>query len=195
MIKIRRHNKKLGKQTIVFNMGPAVNCPSKDLNLCNLGNKCYALKSEKMYKSVIPARQQQKKYWLNTDIDTIIKDIKEYIKNKPLIKYFRFNESGDFFTKNCILKVFKIAKNIPQITFYLYTHRIDLKGYFDKNKPKNLIINGSGFMVDNNFKVITKEYLKNISRYNITDSICCGSCIDCNLCKKIGKKTIFVMLH
>ena len=57
MIKIKYGNLKLGDDTIIFNMGPALTCPSKRLNLCPIYNesllvkaKCYAEKAEILYK-------------------------------------------------------------------------------------------------------------------------------------------------
>ena len=45
-------NSKIGNDTMILNMGSAMNCPSKKLGLCKLGSKCYALKAEKLYKPV-----------------------------------------------------------------------------------------------------------------------------------------------
>ena len=93
-------NKKIGKDTLIFNMGSATNCPSKKLGLCKHCDKCYALKAEKMYPQVLPFRQKQEKYWLNTSIDLIIDDFVLALTKHKNIKYVRFNESGDFHSDN-----------------------------------------------------------------------------------------------
>ena len=59
-------NNKLPKTTVIFNMGPAKECPANALGLCELGKtgKCYAMKAERLYPQVLPYRIRQKNYWL-----------------------------------------------------------------------------------------------------------------------------------
>ena len=58
-------NKKIGNDTLIFNMGSATDCPSKKLGLCRHCDKCYALKAERQYPQVRPFRDRQADYWLN----------------------------------------------------------------------------------------------------------------------------------
>jgi hypothetical protein len=173
-------NKKIGKDTLIFNIGSAKACPSmlKGLcTICNAGKTCYAFKAERLYKGCLPYRQRQAKYWLGNDSTTITLDIIQAIKKHKNIKYIRVNESGDFYTQACVTKLLEIAGNIPAIRFYTYTARKDL---ILKHSVDNLTLNGSGFMADNEFKAV-KEL-------QATDIKCAGDCRDCNLCKyKTGK--------
>ena len=50
----KRGNHKIGKDTLIFNMGPASLCPSKDRGLCQVAHKCYALRDERRYHHVVP---------------------------------------------------------------------------------------------------------------------------------------------
>ena len=61
-------NKKIGNDTIIFNMTPAHQCISKSLGFCQLPNtnNCYALRDENQYKQVLVYRKRQSKYWKNT---------------------------------------------------------------------------------------------------------------------------------
>ena len=64
---IKKGNHKIGKDTLIFNMGPAKTCPSKALGLCQLQdtNKCYAHRAEVQYsKTVLYYRIRQMNLWL-----------------------------------------------------------------------------------------------------------------------------------
>ena len=113
-------NTKLGTDTLIFNLGSATNCPSKEF--CKLGDDCYALKSEFRWPVVKPFRDRQHEYWLSTSADEFIYDLFHILayknringtKKEPLfnhIYYFRYNESGDFYSQECVDKLNKIAK-------------------------------------------------------------------------------------
>lgn len=192
MILFKNGNKKIGNDTLIFNITSATECPSRKRGLCQLDNpnKCYALKAERMYPNVKPARDKQREYWDITTWDKIVEDIlnkiftvKLYGKRK--IKYFRFNESGDFRDQYDVDKAFWIAKRIPNVTFYCYTARSDLTFTY---RPKNFIVNGSGFMVDNCFTVrdIPKGY---------KHSKCKNDCRECKLCKVAKGRYIKQEIH
>jgi hypothetical protein len=178
-------NKKIGLNTIVFNIGPAHECISLKKGLCQVENKCYALRDEKRYPNTLNYRLNQAKAW-----DTLtVKQIAHELFNTILkhdIKFIRFNESGDFRNQADLTKLKRIARILSFIPFYGYTSRSDLR----LNKlPSNLIINGSGFMVSNMFEAI--------KRADITDNmvICPGSCIECHLCKSKANRDIKVVIH
>jgi hypothetical protein len=142
------------------------------------------MKAERMYKQVLPYRRKQEKYWDDNSSDIISNDISE--KLSPNIKYIRFSEAGDFKTQNDVDKMISVATSLARyhITVYGYTARKDLN--FDK-APSNMIINGSGFMVHNNFEAVKEYSGKNIQ--------CKGNCRLCNICKHKGKVTIEVKYH
>lgn len=182
-------NKKIGFDTLIFNMQPANKCHCDKMSLCPFGKngnkKCYALKDENRYKQVKEYRNRQMEYWQNTNINEIISDIKEIISNNPQVKYIRFNESGDMSGINDLLKLIHIADNIPGITIYTYTHNKELwNDWKDLTLPDNLIINGSGFTWTNNYDSCIVFTDKHKIR-------CPGNCRNCNLCKTKHGQTIY----
>ena len=181
-------NLKIGKNTLIFNITSAYNCPSDKLKLCGLSKVCYAKKAEKQYPKVKQYRDDQEKLWDLISVDVFVKTILEY-KN---IKYIRFNESGDFRTQQDIEKIIDIANKLynNNIIIYFYTKRKDL----DWSKAlliPNLVITGSGFMLDNNFIVI--ESLKQFNPKK--DVLCNRNCRYCDLCKNKLNNTIKILLH
>ena len=202
-------NLKIGKDTMIINMGSAKECPSKKLGLCKI-EKCYANKAEYLYPTVLPFRMRQEHYWLSNDAVTIAEDISYVIsfndRRKVSIKYVRINEAGDFHSHKCLTKLIHIAKMLPNIVFYTYTHRSDIvdNGTF-KRLPSNLIINCSNFERKglNTFKAITSvkvhsmkaifKVRKDILKF--ADFACFGDCSKCGYCKKQHGKVIGVPLH
>lgn len=202
-------NKKIGKDTLIFNMGSATHCAAKKKGLCNID--CYALKAEKQYPAVLPARDHQEQYWLTTPVETIAADISKVVKSKRVaIKFVRVNESGDLHSEACLHKLIMLAEALPNLKFYSYTHRSDI---IDDNTfnflPKNLTLNTSNFkrVGMNQFKAVKvetkfrsyqkksveiKAELKTQSNSNFN---CGGDCSVCSLCKFTHSKDIYVAYH
>ena len=104
-------NRKLGRDTMILNMGSAKNCPSKKLGLCKVCKICYASKAEKLYPNVLPYRNRQAKYWSKRNAETISADIMADVKRKRNpIKKFRFSEAGDFRTQKDVDKMTDVCK-------------------------------------------------------------------------------------
>ena len=77
---------------------------------------------------------------------------------------------------------------------YGYTARKDLVNYFHL-LPKNVTVNGSSFMVHNEYKVdlsIKAKDKPTLARKKMT---CLDDCSVCNLCKVRHGKTITQALH
>ena len=202
-------NKKIGKDTLIFNMGSATNCAAKKKGLCDID--CYAKKAEVQYPAVLPAREHQEQYWLTMPVNTIVADIAKVVKSKrhPL-KYVRVNESGDLHSEACLHKLIMIAEALPNLKFYTYTHRSDLIDNDTFNFiPSNLVVNTSNFKREglNQFKAVKvetkfrsyqgkskeiKTELKTISNSNFN---CGGDCSKCSLCKVSHGKDIYVAYH
>ncbi len=202
-------NNKIGKDTLIFNMGSATNCPSKEKGLCSID--CYAKRAEVQYPAVLPARNHQEQYWLNTSYEQVVQDIKDVIKSRRTkVKYIRVNEAGDLHSEACLHKLIFIAEALPEVKLYTYTHRSDI---IDDNThlflPKNLVVNTSNFKRKglNQFKAIQTSFkfksykkrekdivneLKSISGSNL---ICRGDCAKCSLCKINHSKDIYVAYH
>jgi hypothetical protein len=163
MMQIKIGNLKIGRDTAIINMGSALLCPSDKLGLCKCSLICYAKKAERQYPAVLPYRNRQADYWINNTAEKISADINNYIKNKKGIKFIRFNESGDFYGQECVEKLKYIADHLSLIV-YTYTAREDL--IFD-NLPGNLVINGSCFLISNEFRAVKNTAKKQINVYPI----------------------------
>ena len=68
-------NLKIGKDTLIFNLTAAKNCPSEKLGLCEHAKICYAKKAERLYPSVLPFRMRQSKYWDNCTAESFAADM------------------------------------------------------------------------------------------------------------------------
>jgi len=150
-------NLKIGSDTWILNMGPAESCPSKHLNMCQLEDpkKCYALKAERLYPNVLPYRRRQREIWKHSSPAELSAALTSILERKRVgnIKYLRFPEAGDFESQADVDKMMELAK-LLDLTVYGYTARKDLDY---GHRPRNLIITGSGFMIDNEYKVKDKK--------------------------------------
>lgn len=202
MLKYSIGNKKIGRDTIIFNMGSASNCPSDELGYCDFGNKgnkkCYALKSERLWPQVLPYRNAQEEYWKNTEREQIAEDVLTALGQHRKIKFVRFNESGDFWGIECIEKLgyiaTKVNESFPKVKIYGYSNRKDLRNFFHL-LPKNVIVNGSGFMIHNEYKVDLNVNKKDKPTLARKQMVCLDDCSVCNLCKVRHGKTITQTLH
>lgn len=180
-------NKKLPKHTAIFNMSPASQCVADKLGKCQLidSKRCYAMKAERLYPQVLPYRKKQKRYWKDVSaVNFVRRLLKE--KGRRKLKYLRFNEAGDFIDQGCVDKAAEIARLLKDhgIRCYMYTARNDL----DFSNRGDLVINGSGFMVDNSFTTVyTKGKLK--------EPYCIQDCSKCIMCTKKLNLEIKVNLH
>lgn len=183
-------NIKIPATTAIFNMGSATDCPSFKLKLCNAekcGVKCYAKKAERCYRPhVLPYRRRQETFWKSVSAEEFA--VQFLTMNAKKIKPFqalRINESGDFWTQECVNKAEKIARILKPygIVTYCYTSRCDL----DYHKVRALRVSGSGFKKEgivNIFKIINSKQEKPKGY-----GMCAGNCRICNRCSKAGMKT------
>jgi len=181
-------NTKLPDTTAILNITTAENCPSKKLGFCALENpnRCYARKAEIQYRhEVLPHRNFQAKIWDLLTAEQLANLIKEEISRRKKPTYvLRLNECGDFKDQYDVDKAIKLTKALPELTIYCYTARKDL----DFSKRDKLIVNGSGFMIDNKFVVVPK-----IEKQH--QIVCRMDCSICNMCKEKKGRTIYVKLH
>lgn len=182
---ISQGNLKIGKDTLIFNMTPAKNCPAERLDLCKHSNICYAKKAERMYKQVLPFRIRQAKYWKACNVDQFVNEFIEIVTRKQIkIKYLRFSESGDFETQSDVDKLSIIAECLKAINVKVYTHTARKDLNFSKVSD-NLTVSGSGFMIHNNFSVTKDKKLVN----------CPADCKKCHKCKVSKGKLIYALKH
>jgi len=189
MMKVSNGNHKVGRDTLILNITSARDCVSAKLGLCQLcdSSKCYALKAERMYPSVLPYRQAQTEQWDSLSAQQLAAGLlaKARAKRSNPIKYVRLQESGDFRTQADVDKAEAMARllNAEGITTYTYTARRDL----DFSQCVALVVNGSGFMASNEFKAVASYSPKAIK--------CKGACLNCQLCKVSRNLTIEVEMH
>ena len=189
-----RGNHKVPKTTAIFNMGSATDCPSEKLGLCkasfNGKSFCYAKKAEYLYqKTALPYRRRQEKFWKKTTAENFVFQFLLINANKRNpFNALRFNESGDFWTQECVDKAEIIARNLAKydIVTYCYTSRSDL----DFSRVKKLVICGSGFKkkgITSEFKIINSKKEKPAGY-----GMCPMNCRICNRCQKRGMKTCVI---
>ncbi len=212
-------NDKLPDNTLILNMGSASECPSKVLGYCKVicedtgKSQCYALNPEILRPKVKAYRDRQKAYWMNTSKEEIFNDFhyilttRKRYKNGKLqalnksVKYFRFNESGDFWSQDCIDKLDFIAINLKGfgIKTYGYTARYDLNV-----QDVSFTCKGSGHNQGNNGKCIAKKMSKKDANDNkfkkmVIDGeeyfICPMDCTICGMCKKNNGVNVCIPKH
>lgn len=178
-------NKKLEDTTLVLNIGCSIFCISKNKGLCHLCGGCYAFSAELQYLNSLLYRIEQTIKFASLNAEEIAKQILNKAK-RNLIYFVRFNEAGDVFDAEDILKMRKIAEiiyNKAGICTYTYSHRLDL-----------------------NLKVFNTEYFKiNISEIDFIASdtfenidncfFCCGICKRCVFCKFKVNKPVKCLKH
>ena len=151
-------NKKLPRNTMIFNLTTAMNCPSK---LCKFFDTCYAKAGDN--KNINPAisglrNQFMLKY---ITIKEFLKLIEMYIEYAPMrIKRIRLSESGDFSTQQQVDVAKKLAAHLKKkynIDTVVYTAQpFDFSG-------NELIVNAS------NEKVIGADryfYARDLKTFN-----------------------------
>jgi hypothetical protein len=139
-------NTKLSFDTIIFNMTTATECPSKRLGLCRFvsryGNHCYAYKAEYLWKYSKAYRIRQAELWSKSSACDMISYLEEILNYNPNIRYFRYNEAGDFREQTDVQKLNTISNFLKheRIITYGYTARSDLN-----YEGVSFIVRGSGW--------------------------------------------------
>lgn len=190
LIPFSQGNHKLPPSTYIVNLGCSNLCPGRALGTCKQCDVCYAYKAERQYKEgTLLYRLLQTLRWRKLSAKDIANQLLTVSDNAKVNKmqYLRLNESGDVFDQNDIKKMSKIADILAKndIGTYTYTSRYDMDW---SEKSDNLIVNGSGFMVDNQFQVCKKHNDDMLYQ-------CHGNCDTCNYCKDSQGIIIYVEEH
>ena len=186
-MRISNGNKKIGKDTFILNMTSATDCPAKRRGLCAITGICYAMKAERQYPACLLFRRAQDMMFHAITANKIAESIITRAAGKRVrIRFLRFSEAGDFKNQRDVNKMSKIAELLEPagIRVYGYTARRDLD--FSKIS-KNMIVNGSSFMVSNNFEAVREP--------SAGDVVCPGNCRTCHMCKSNNGLNIKVMYH
>jgi hypothetical protein len=191
MLSISKGNKKV--DAAIFNLPCQVTCKPE----LECFKYCYAKKAENLYPNVKPSRVRNLE---STITDSFITDMIASIKKTKKL-YFRFLESGDFYSKEFVLKCYAIANAMPEIKFYGYTKRDDVftQELLDV-RPSNFTLTWSidGIQSGDVVNTIPKGY-DNISVVHATKTNCPAQlnkelkCMkDCFKCQeKKGRVIIF----
>lgn len=105
-------NKKLPRNTMIFNLTTAMNCPSK---LCKFFDTCYAKAGDN--KNINPALSGLRNQFMlkYITIKEFLKLIEMYIEYAPMrIKRIRLSESGDFSTQQQVDVAKKLAAHLKK---------------------------------------------------------------------------------
>lgn len=182
---------------LIWNLPAISTCPNAT-ELCK--SICYARKSERLYPSVLPCREQN---LIDANSSSFLSDMVRTIKfylDKNSFKqadkvYFRFHESGDFYSQQYFNDCVIIASLFPQVTFLAYSKSLQ----FYKNSvyrnilPANFIFRYS-VMSDTAETETETAKLLNLPIYTAIKK---GSsfkgyfkcnCIDCGTCQLCYKK-------
>lgn len=181
MLKVTFGNKKLPKSTMIFNIPARGTCPGRTA-LCS--DKCYALKAERMYKQVLPARQHN---FEQSRLATFRPEMGKVIaKALQKIDAVRIHESGDFYNQTYLEAWYNIARDWPGITFYAYTKSFHLNFI---GKPSNFVLIASFDQSTRDVSRLTYESKRKFfdNTFTIIDrqdpsASCVQDCTVCSTC-------------
>lgn len=191
-------NKKVPKTTAIANTTSWFLCPGRLKGFCELHEVCYD-KCREVMGSVNKSRLNHDLWWRQNDADTISQFYIYSIKAESLkhpeapINLVRFQEVGDFRNQEDLVKMRDVSNNIYDaldINSYTYSHNRYLDYSIDR---PHLTINGSGFMIDNQFTVVSpSEYKRYVESHNCFQ--CPQKCEMCNsICsQKLGIEVVEV---
>ena len=180
-------NKKVPKTTAIVNTTSWFLCPGRLRGFCELHEVCYD-KCREVMGSVNKSRLNHDLWWRQNDADTIAQFYIYSIKAESLkhpeapINLVRFQEVGDFRSTADLTKMIDVSNLIYDaldINSYTYTHNRDIA--YNCFKRPHLTINGSGFMIDNQFTVVPpSDYERYVESHN------CFRCPQkCEMCNSI----------
>lgn len=186
-------NLKLPKTTCIVNLGTWLNCSGRKKGFCELCKVCYDKSPEVRFKQRTKDRLEQEIFWRSSNANTFAKALIQEISKHKKTNLIRWAEVGEIRNQNDLKKIIDVSDivfNELGIKSYIYTHNKNLD--FDIERP-NLTINGSGFMVDNEYKVVKdkeKEFNNLDDLSNKRECIC-----DCNHCSYCSKKQHFTLIE
>lgn len=193
---------------LIWNLPAVVTCPYRTA-MCSAA--CYAIKAEKAYPDVLPARNYNFEL-SKTDffVDFMSRLFHEIAKKAAYKKakwiLVRIHESGDFYSVEYMKKWFDIAENckdIKNMLFMAYTKSLPFYDTLKGNKPLNFVVRGSVW------DDTSDEQLALIKKYNLPiytayepgkfpknyKKCSCVDCGKCQMCYKEENKLIACEIH
>ena len=189
-------NAKLPKTTMIINLGTWFNCAGRKEQFCELCKKCYDKSPEVRFKERFFGRYNQEIMWRSLPAELIAETIIKELKKHNKVNLIRWAEVGELRNQNDLEKLIKISTIIGETTgikSYIYTHNKSLD--FTSLERPYLTINGSGFMIDNEYRVIEKELIENEFN-NLNDLSNKRECIcDCTKCSYCSTKQHYILIE
>jgi hypothetical protein len=180
-VKISSGNKKTGKINAI-SFPPIKSCS----NNIPCTDKCYALKSYRMYPNVKKAWEHNLEL-LNKDRDLFFKEISFFIVAKSP-KYFRWHVSGDIQDQDYLERMKFLANSFPKTKFLAFTKQHSLNF---ENLPPNLSIIASMWPGWGNPKStwLPKAWMQDGTETRIPGEAfeCSGCCDSCHVCWELKK--------
>ena len=194
-------NAKLPKTTAIVSCGTWFNCSGRTKGFCPLAEKCYDKCREVMSYKITKFRLEEEIAFRGLTAEEIAHQVIQQIKKENAkeknkdnqVNLIRWNEVGELRNQNDLEKMIKVSNIVfdeLEIKSYVYTHNKYLN--FNIERP-NLIINGSNFMIDNEYKVVPniEEEFNNLSDLsNKRECIC-----DCTKCSYCSHQNHFVLVE
>ena len=122
--KLKKTSKHFNKR--VFNFGIPAYKSSTGFITCPLADDCikfcYARNGAYTWSNVKPAFERRLNISQLSNFDLLM--IEEIQKKKA--DFIRVHDSGDYYSKEYLLKWFKIAEALPKVKFYSYTNNINM---------------------------------------------------------------------
>lgn len=139
---VARGNSKIANEVRIFNMNSGTDCPNAHSENCQVGDACYAIKSETMYKQTLPYRRRQEYLWDSLDPDTWAHAFMKIVDraNEP-VTALRFNQSGDMRHETDIYKAERVAELLSVHGIAVYTY--SASDYLDFSTTDHLTVNMS----------------------------------------------------
>jgi len=185
------------------------------LTHCNRGQKlacqenaichsCYASKNRYLFKPIKDARQAQYDHWIWTKdldwIDEMTAIIDKTAKTDKFgNRYFRWFDSGDLQSVSMLQEIVTIARNLPDIKFWLPTRETGiLQEYFDgtRTAPINLLIRVSMDFIDETIAryktVIHDEWTDHVTFSTVTTEPDRHQCIQSDKIIKVKGKEVTI---
>lgn len=165
-------------------------------------HKCYAFKGFYNYPN---AKNALEKRYLSLNDPQWVSNMTLVIGSLEHTGYFRWHDSGDLQSIEHFDKICQIARNLPNIKFWLPTREYTIVGDYVKNKksiPENLTVRFSAYMVDGSLPIALAKKLNVVSSGVTTnDKFTCPAskqdnfCLTCRKCWDKNVQTVIYQKH
>lgn len=189
-------NSKISKNTAIFNLNSATDCPNAETDNCQVDfGDCYAHKAENIYPNTLDYRRRQEYLWDCLDADTFAKAFESLVSRKRNpVENLRFSEAGDFRNDSDIIKVNRIAE-IVNVDVYTYS----ASDYLDWSEAEHFNVMQSNNRRDYGNNLYTAVPTKDDIPDNAVQCAYEGAgikCGDCRMCiDQDFDKDVYITLH